>query len=161
MSGIPWERRVQYAGGFLQLGMSAEAEEELSLVEPKDRERPEILAAFCDLYSLTKDWRAMADTGRALAGACANDPHGWISWAFALRELQQVEAARDVLLEAESCHRTCGVLHYNLACYHSLLGDLEEAKRRFRAALEIDRSWKDAGLEDSDLTALHGFIGTL
>lgn len=158
MSAIPWQRRVQYAGGFLQLGMRVEAAEELSLVAADDRARPEVLAVWCDLYSDNKDWQAMIESGRALARAKPGDSHGWISWAFALRELQRVAEARDVLLEAEPRHAACGVLHYNLACYACLLGDREEAERRFRTALAIDRSWKNAGLSDPDLAGLRDFI---
>lgn len=159
--GISWQRRVEYAGGFLALGMPSGAAEELAAVEAGDRERPEVLSALCDLSSETKDWAAMIEAGSRLARTRPNHPHGWISWAFALREMQHIAEAQHVLLEAESRHPTCGVLHYNLACYACLLGDHTEAERRLRRALEIDRSWKHSALDDPDLTALRDRIGEL
>ncbi|MBE2216466.1 MAG: tetratricopeptide repeat protein [Opitutaceae bacterium] len=159
--GIPWQRRVQYSSGFLALGLVAEAAAELAALEGADRGRPEVLSALCDLHSETKDWMAMIEVGRILARARPDHPHGWISWAYALREVQRVEEARAVLLEAEPRHPACGVLHYNLACYACLLGDRPEAERRLRRALAIDGSWKDSALDDPDLAAMRTWIAGL
>jgi predicted Zn-dependent protease len=159
--GISWQRRVQYSSGYLALGMLAEAAAELAAIDGAERERPEVLSARCDLFSETKDWPAMIDDGRKLAQARPDHPHGWISWAFALREVQRIEEAQAVLHESERLHPACGVLHYNLACYACLLGDRAEAERRLRRALEIDGSWKDSALDDPDLAALRDWIAGL
>lgn len=158
---IPWQRRVEYASGFLALGMTAQAAEELGALAPADRQRREVLAAWCTLYSEIQDWPKMAETGEKLARADPDQDQGWISWAFALREMQQIGEARDVLLAAEPLHPNCGTLHYNLACYHCLLGNMPEAERRLRRALALDRSWKKAALGDSDLTAMRERIRQL
>lgn len=74
---------------------------------------------------------------------------------FALRELQRVEEAKAVLLEAEPIHgKKCALLHYNLACYACLLGDHVEAKKRLRVACKMDKQWKRAALDDDDLKAM-------
>ena len=98
MSGISWHRRVEYASGYIQLGMLADAEAELAHINPGDAARAEVLSVRCDLYSELKDWPRMVETGRSLAETRPEDPHGWISWAFALRELQRVKEALAVLV---------------------------------------------------------------
>jgi hypothetical protein len=76
-----------------------------------------------------------------------------------LRELGRVKEAKEVLLQAEPVHgETCGLLHYNLACYHCLLGEIEPAKARMRRALKMDNCWKTQALDDPDLKGIWGAI---
>jgi tetratricopeptide (TPR) repeat protein len=152
---------VEYTTGYLALGMLAEAAAELAAIEAADRNHPEVLSAACDLHSETRDWPGMIEAGQTLARVRPDHPHGWVSWAYALREIQKVREAQEVLHEAESLHPACGVLHYNLACYACLLGDRDEAERRLRLALEIDPSWKESALADSDLAAMRERIAGL
>ena len=87
------------------------------------------------------------------------DDKGWISHAFALRELEQIEEAQAVLLEAEPhLQKACGLLHYNLACYACLLGNKPEAKRRLATAFKMDKVWKQEALDDPDLKAMRAMI---
>ena len=80
---------------------------------------------------------------------------GWIGWAYALRELNRVEEARAVLLDAEKYHGTnSAVLHYNLACYDALLGALKNARARLEKACRMDAQFKITAREDPDLVAL-------
>ena len=73
----------------------------------------------------------------------------------ALREMKRVPEAKAVLLDAEPIHgKASGVLHYNLACYHCLLGELEETKTRLRRACQLSDEFKTCALEDPDLKAL-------
>lgn len=81
--------------------------------------------------------------------------NSWIGWAYALRELEQVEEAREVLLKAEIRHgKASAVLHYNLACYDSLLGELASARARLATACRMDGRFKQAAKDDPDLRAL-------
>jgi len=87
---------------------------------------------------------------------------GWIHWAYALRELDRISEAKAVLLEAEPHHwERCALLHYNLACYHSLLGELDAARARLRKACRMDAHWKDQARTDPDLKALHGDLDSI
>ncbi len=155
MSPRSTARRLRHSAGYLGLGMIAEAARELDGIVDQDRLTPEVMSARVDLHMHAKQWDLVVAASRELAQLVPEDDKGWISWAFALRELNRVEEARTVLLGAEPrLGKKCGILHYNLACYHCLLGDRKEAKRRLALASAISAEWKNAARDDIDLTAL-------
>ncbi len=159
---IPTHRRVEYASGYLELGLVASAAEELGAIDPRDDDESDVLRVRADYYMQIRSWESLIKVSAALARRLPDEESGWISWAYALRELERVAEARDVLLEAEFRHgRTCGVLHYNLACYACLLGDSAEALRRLQRAQRISPEWKEAALGDSDLEPLRAQIAAL
>lgn len=152
---ISTTRRLEFASGYLALGMIIDASNELESIEGEDRLLPEVLTLRCDLYTQAKYWDLLLAVGRQLAWKDPKKPVGWISWGFALRELGRVEEARGVLLEAEPLHGAgCSLLHYNLACYYCLLGDHVEARKRVARACRMESSWKATALEDADLAAM-------
>ena len=154
---IPTHRRLEYASGYIGLGMHRDAEDELRLIAENENKYPEALRLWVALYHETKEWLALINVAETLVGAEPDEEHGWISWAYALRELNRVKDAQEVLLQAEVLHgKSCAVLHYNLACYACLLEDPIEAKRRLATAFEMDADFKNSAKEDPDLEALRG-----
>jgi hypothetical protein len=53
-----------------------------------------------------------------------------------------------------SLHPSCAVLHYNMACYECLLGDIPEARRRLSVACKMGKEWKTGALTDPDLKTM-------
>lgn len=155
MSSIPNHRRLEYARGYIELGLIKEAADELDAMSGNARWSNEALRVRVDLYMHSKEWDMVVTVAKAVCEATPADEGAWIAWAFALRELQQVAEAQDVLLQAEPLHgKTCGLLHYNLACYACLLGNLKEARRRLAKACKMNPHWKTESLDDDDLRAL-------
>lgn len=151
----PSARHLEYASGYIALGLVNEASDELEAIEGPDRLSADVMRVRVDLYLTAKKWDLLVAVAKELARLRPDDEHGWIYWAYALRELNRVAEAKAVLLEAEPLHgKTCGLLHYNMACYESLLGNLDEARRRLTAAYKFDKGWKEAAEGDSDLSAL-------
>lgn len=152
---LPTQRRVEHALGYIGLGMFAPALAELDSIETGDQFRPEVLSARVELHMTTKQWPEVIAVASRLVQTNPEIEHAWIGWAFALRELDRVAEARTVLLAAEPHHgTTSAVLHYNLACYDSLLGNLTEARRRLAIAYRMDDRLKADGALDPDLRAL-------
>lgn len=159
---ISTRRHLQYASGFIELGMLADAAKELRAIKGTEQTSPVVLSIWIDLHMHAQQWKQVITVSRKLVRAEPGDDKGWISWAFALRELNQVEEARKILLKALPLHgKTCDVLHYNLACYECLLGNLPEAKRRLALASRKDKQWKKEALDDPDLKALWTKIDSL
>ncbi len=159
---ISTRRRIEYATGYLELGLASAAAEELAAIDLADLDLPEVLRVRSEYLMQTREWEPLVTTAALLVRRMPDDESGWISWAYALRELNRVEEAQAVLKEAELRHgKTCGVLHYNLACYACLLGNHVEAIRRLRRALRINEEWKASALTDSDLQPLWAEIAAL
>jgi tetratricopeptide (TPR) repeat protein len=159
---IPTATRIEYANGFMSLGLFDQAADELEEIEFSERLFPEVLAARVELHTLAKQWPIVAGVSKELARQRPEDERGWISWGLALREMSQIAEAREALLNAESWHgKTSSNLHYNLACYYSLLGDQENAKDRLNRAFHLDKSWREIALGDKDLESLWHSIGLM
>ena len=152
-------KRLRYASGYTELGMLNEASDELEAIDFADRFLPEVLAARIELHMAAKHWETVVGVGRELTARAPAIEQGWISWAFALRELNRVAEAKAVLIEAEQQGISCAVLDYNLACYHSILGEMADAKKRLHRACSMEARFKKDALDDPDLEALWSAFG--
>lgn len=159
---IPTARRLQYALGYISLGLLQEAEAELEAVSPEDREAPDVEALRLDLNTAAKRWDAVAEQARRLLLRDQDNVGAWVALGCAVRRVENVAAARDLLLKAEPLHGAQhAVIHYNLACYHCLLGEAETAKARLAIACKMDPSFKQTALADPDLEAMAETVRTL
>lgn len=148
-------RRMEYALGYLTLGMLTEAGEELDSIAPEEQWLPLVRSMRVDWHLAQKQWKKVIIVAGELARAHPDVENAWIGWAYALRELNQVDEARAVLRQAEPHHgETSAVLQYNLACYDALLGSLESARARLATAIRMDKQFKAASRDDPDLAAL-------
>jgi tetratricopeptide (TPR) repeat protein len=151
--------RVQYATGYIALGLLDQAEAELAAIPSEDRELPDALAAQTELAMAARCWTDVVRFARRLTEVRPDDVQGWVWWAYALREMQQVRDARSVLLQIETTHgNEHAVVPYNLACYYSLLGEVDIATRYLSKACKMDPGFKDSAVTDPDLVALRADI---
>ncbi len=99
------ETRLQYANGYLELGMTKEAADELNAIEGDDLlERPDILKVRIKLYLESKKWNLMTRKAKKLAEIEPDNAFGWIYWAYALRERNRTEEAKAVAEKAIDVH---------------------------------------------------------
>jgi transposase-like protein len=75
-----------------------------------------------------------------------------------MRESSKAEA---VLLKARALHPEDASIAFNLACYASVTGRMEEAKVRLRQAIDLDKDIRLVALDDEDLRPLWDWIGGL
>ena len=151
--------RVQYATGYIALGLLDQAEAELAAIPSEDRELPDVLAAQAGLAMAAKRWTDVVGLARRLTEVEPADVQGWVWWAYALREMQQIREARSVLLQVEAIHGDDhAVVSYNLACYYCLLGEIDTARRYLSKACKMDPSFKESLATDPDLEGLRADI---
>ncbi len=139
------------AQGFLELGMFLDADAELDRIDPFCRHLPEVLEVRVKIYSALKKWDLVQVVAKKLWD---NDPiePKWVAiWADALRQSGAVESAKAILLNAVEQHPKSALLHYRLACYECVLGQVEVAKTRLEYALKLDLSLRMEALEEKDL----------
>jgi len=100
-------------------------------------------------------WAEVVDLAPALVAADNTAERPWIAWAYALRELQRIPEAQEILLTGRRLVADPGpIVDYNLACYACLLGELDEARALLASVCARDPAWHEIALADSDLAAL-------
>ena len=134
--------------------MFLEANTELDKIDPFDRAAPEVLALRIAIYRGLEKWELMQEIARRLAHFQPDNIQWTISLAYATRKAHSIQAAKEILLSAESKFPKEASIKYNLACYYCQLGDVQNAKRYLKKAFEIDSNWRMAALEDEDLKPL-------
>jgi len=144
-------RCLTFAQGYAELGMYADANDELQALDLAVWETPEVMIVRVAVYEGLKKWDLLQDVARKMAELKPDEPQWTISFAFATRYVNSVEAARDILLNAAERLPEVSIFHYNLACYECLLGNTEAVWKRLHLAFAIDASWRQVALGDADL----------
>jgi tetratricopeptide (TPR) repeat protein len=139
--------------------MVAQAREELAKISAEDRDAPAALDANLAILYASENWQELEEAARTSIQTNPEQIQGWLSLAFAMRRTAGVAVAKETLLAVD--HRfgdVTGILHFNLACYHCLLSETDEAIARIRRALKLDPNLKALALEDDDLKPLWPII---
>lgn len=153
---ISTRKHLDYALGYLALNLFSEARAELALIKAGDQDDPEVLTAHLELAMATNAWDRVIKIASKLTAETPAVERPWIAWAYALREKQAVGDALDILIIGEEAiENPSPLIDYNLACYHCLLDDLTEARRRLKRAIAREPQWKTEAAADPDLAALH------
>jgi len=147
-------RHCQAAAGYVELGMFLEANTELDKIDPFNRASPEVLALRIAIYRGLEKWELMQEIAKRLADFQPDDIQWTISLAYATRRADSIQAAKEVLLNAESKFPKEAAIKYKLACYLCQTGEIQNAKNYLKKAFEIDLNWRMAALEDEDLKLL-------
>jgi tetratricopeptide (TPR) repeat protein len=151
------QRRISHAQGYLQLGMLAEAAAELDRITGGDAQSKEVLAVRLAVLHEQQDWPAARNLAGALVRRDPAEPALWITWAYATRRADSLDAAEKILLEAEILHPGDPTIHFNLGCYACQRGDLPLAKLRVDRAIAIDPKFLAIAAKDSDLEPLRAW----
>src|SRR5262249_29624192 len=144
----------QAATGYVELGMFLEANTELDKIDPFHRAAPQVLATRLKIYRGLQKWELMQELAKRLADFRPNDIQWTMSLAYATRRADSIEAAKEVLLNAEPKFPKEAAIKYNLACYSCQTGDITTAKNYLEKAFKIDLNLRMAALEDEDLKPL-------
>jgi tetratricopeptide (TPR) repeat protein len=150
----PDRQHSQAAAGYVELGMFLEANTELDKIDPFNRAAPEVLALRIEIYRGLAKWELMQELAKRLTDYQPDDVQWTISLAYATRRADSIEAAKEVLLNAEPNFPNEAAIKYNLACYFCQTGDIQNAKNYLKKAFEIDPNCRIAALEDKDLKLL-------
>ena len=78
----------------------------------------------------------------------------FIHAAYCLHEIGKTKAALRQLLNGPVTLIKDPLYHYNLACYHAVLGELDQAKACYEQSILLDPDLKKTALEDKDLQSL-------
>ena len=108
-----------------------------------------------------KKWNMAAAVASHLVKVDPGTAGWWISLAYAVRRTESVEKAEAILLRAQAIHPKVAMIAFNLACYASVIGRMEEAKKRLRDAIALDKDIRRLAIDDEDLKPLWDWIRSL
>jgi predicted Zn-dependent protease len=154
---------VSAADGWLDLGNAAEARAELAQLSAEHSRHSDALEVWWRVFSDENDWIAALETAETLVQQAPSRASGWIQQSFALHELRRTREAFDRLATVVQRFPDTYVIPYNLACYQSQLGNLDEARRWLKHAVRVSdaATIRAMALTDSDLAALRSEIEKL
>jgi Flp pilus assembly protein TadD len=147
-------RALQYAEGYLALGMKREAAEALAEMVAGENDTLPALAMRAAVFHELGDWPRAAEAATLLCERSPEDARHWIQRAYAVRRASNIEDARGVLLEAMERHPEEAIIRFNLACYEAQLGRLAEARKFLAEACRLNPDCVDMANTDPDLEPL-------
>jgi hypothetical protein len=101
-----------------------------------------------------KRWDDGIILSQSLCGLWRTQEHFFVKTAYCLHELCRTEEAKKMLLYAPTSLRETALFNYNLACYETQLGNLEQAKVLLKTCFEKDKDFREEALDDPDLAPL-------
>ena len=154
----PFERHLQAAQGYLELGLPLEANEEIEQIPPEFKTVAEVLAVRVEIFRALDAWDLMEAVARQLCQRRPDDVQAYLSLAFATRRAIGLQEALAVLAKVANRFPEEPTILFNLACYAAQLGHLDSARARLAEAIKLDPFCRQMALSDPDLAPLHAEI---
>lgn len=145
--------------GWLELGNPREAVAEWDRLSPMARHHPAALELRWQILACQQDWDTAVEVADELVTLAPDTPAGWLHRAYALRRASTggLTQAWDALHPAADHFPEQDIIAYNLACYATQLGRLDEGWEWYLRALQISsdtRRVRRMALIDRDLEPL-------
>lgn len=150
------ERKLRAAQGYSELGMWSDAVEELDTVPVEFQERADVLQVRLYVLMQARAWEKAMVAAQRLCKADPKSTLGFIHAAFCMHELGKTREALDFLTSGPEALLQDATYHYNLACYHAVLGDTQQAANSLMVCFKMDPHFRDYAKSDPDLRALRG-----
>jgi len=148
--------------GWIELKNLIEAEGELALVSPENREHPTVLEVRWLLGAERRDWASALAAALRLVEVAPEESSGWLNRAYAARRAPGggLEQAWKLLLPAAEKFPKVSIIPFNLACYACQMKRLDEARDWLNRAFQAGKKSeiKAMALKDEDLRPLWGEI---
>jgi predicted Zn-dependent protease len=155
---VDFERQVQAACGYAELGMLQESLAELDAIPARLQRRPEVLQLRLHHLMRNKRWPKALSVSRTLCRVAPDSAVGFLHAGFCLHQLGRTEEAKALLVRGPIALLKDPIYYYNMGCYDALLGNVHEAEANLRISFKMDSSFRDIARKDPDLAALHDLI---
>jgi tetratricopeptide (TPR) repeat protein len=151
---MSFEQQIRAAEGYLELGMYNEALLELDQILPADQDRLESLRMRIQVLLQIRDWKAGLKLSLRAADLFPQESYGFIHAAFCLHEMGQTQEAKEKLLGGPPSMLEEPIYYYNLGCYETVLGNLDQAKAYLRASFRLNKDFREIARQDPDLAPI-------
>jgi tetratricopeptide (TPR) repeat protein len=152
----PDSHHLRAAQGWIELGNHVEARRELGQITPAIRTHPAVLELGWLIYYAAKEWQACADIGAVLVEQAPERSDGWRHRAAPVHFMKRTREAYDLLFPALKKFPDDWSVHYDMACYACVLGDLKAAREWLARAFDLGEvtKLKLVALDDPDLALI-------
>ena len=147
-------RRIAAAQGYVELGLHAEAREELAALPVAAHGRVDVIEITLLCLMGERRWEEAFALAAKLCQQEPAEPGGFIHAAFCLHEMNRTAEALDFLGRGPASLRTKPEYFYNMGCYHASLGHFEQSLAYLERAFEMDGDLRLHARKDRDLDAL-------
>jgi len=147
--------------GYFDLGMLREAGEELENLPAEVKDDPMVLLARMEWLMEMEHWEEGASFGKSSCNLWPRLDEFFFKTAYCLHEMKRTQEAKETLVGAPLSIRKGALYFYNLACYETQLGNMEEAKSLLKTCFRKDSDYRDESMADPDLTPLKAFLKDL
>ncbi len=155
---VEFERQVQAACGYAELGMFRESLAELDAIPARWQKRPEVLHLRLHHQMRRQRWGHALRISQMLCRAAPDCGTGFLHAGFCLHRLGRTEEAKNLLAMGPVALLKDPVYYYNMGCYDALLGNVEQAAKHLKISFRMDSSFREIARHDPDLEVLHGII---
>ncbi len=154
------------AEGWFELGNPSEALAELDALSEPASQHPAALELRWRILAEQEDWDLAVPVAEDLIRSAPASSTGWLHRAYALRRAASGGLAKawNALHPAADLFPSETLIAYNLACYATQMGRVDEGWEWFLRAIQISgdgRALRKMGLRDSDLEPLWERIRSL
>lgn len=149
------------ASGYTALDMYVDAWNELENLPADLRGTETVLAAKIEILQHFGKWKFARQLAESLTRHFPANPRWWLAWSMSMRGEDSIQSARSILEEAVDVHPSVALIHYNLACYACLLGEMERSRGFLQQAFLLDDTLKIVALCDPDLRPFGKHIGSI
>jgi tetratricopeptide (TPR) repeat protein len=150
------QKHVEYASGYLDLGMYDDAvqEADIALILSPNLS-PAIAIKSAALWQANRLSEAEPFVAQ-LAELNPRDAGIWINLAYIRRRTQSLDAAVDTLQRAFEVNPQDALAHYNMACYRAVQHRPDEAIELLKNALHLDPKLRVLAKVEPDFADLRG-----
>jgi tetratricopeptide (TPR) repeat protein len=150
---------VSAALGWYELGNLTEARAEWDRLSPEGRCHPKALEVRWLILARSQDWDEAVLVAEALITQAPESCDGWLHRAYAMRRARDggLEKAWAALRPAAEKFPRKTLIAYNLSCYATQMGRLDEGWEWFLRAIQLSpdaAEVRQMALCDKDLTPL-------
>ena len=155
---MEFERNLQAACGYAELGMFRESVAELDAISDRFQNRPEVLQLRLHHLMRQKRWAAALRVSQLLCRVAPDCGTGFLHAGFCLHQLGKTAEAKKLLITGPVALLKEPIYYYNMGCYEALLGDVNGAKENLLISFKMDASFREIAKKDPDLKAVHELL---
>lgn len=149
---------IKSAWGYLQLGMYEDANDSLDNLSPEFKATMEVMSLRAWVHSESESWESLREVSSFLVHEWPTECQHWIWLGYSTRRCRTVAEAESVLLDALKIHVFEPMIHFNLACYACVMGNLDLSRVRLNSAIELNPEIRTLALADPDLEGLRAWL---